>query len=392
MSNSEIEKKQKAEKVQKALSIVKIAVLLFIIVGIPLIIYVNNPDVIHLFTDRNAMNDFLSAHQGKGIIIFVGIQIFQVVVSVIPGQIIQMAAGFVFGGLKAYLFAIGGVFVGTFIAFNLSKYLGKDAIMLIFKEKNVTKFIDMMSSKKAYVAIILIYLIPGLPKDVFTYAAGLSNFKALPFVITSVIARSPAMIGSLAFGAMFRDQNYVGMVILCVAVGILLIVAFIKRKALFALLENVPTAEAGHSSKKHDTEGTVGLKVDFLWYPIGTSDFVHAFFSTICFNLENKVWGSRFPRLMKDLYQGELSYENIDEAKEELKIIQEELKAYTLDKVVWDLECLEKQPPWGDEISPEITDLSNYFVTCDGLDIFDELFKALQESQVEKQNIILGSL
>ena len=56
----------------------------------------------------------------------------------------------------------------------------------------------------------------------------------------------------------------------------------------------------------------VGLKVDFLWYPIGTGDFVHAFFSTICYNLEEKKWGSRFPCLMNDLYQGELSYKDVD--------------------------------------------------------------------------------
>ena len=248
MSNNDTEKKDKSEKVQKILSIVKVVILLFIVVGIPLIIYFHNPEVLKLFTNRDAMNDFLSANQSKGIIAFLGIQIFQVVVSVLPGNIIQMAAGFVFGVFKAYLLAISGVFVGTFIAYNLSKYLGKDVIVMIFKEKNINKFINMLSSKKGFVAIILIYLIPGLPKDVFTYAAGLSNMKALPFVLTSIIARTPAMFGSLVFGAMFRAHNYVGMVILCVAVGILLIVAFVKRKKLFAFLENVQPANLDNSN------------------------------------------------------------------------------------------------------------------------------------------------
>lgn len=136
----------------------------------------------------------------------------------------------------------------------------------------------------------------------------------------------------------------------------------------------------------------IGLKVDFLWYPIGTGDFVHSFFSTICYNLENKKWGSRFPYLMNDLYQGELSYNNIDNAREELEIIRKELKACSVEKVVWDIEDLSKQPPWGNDISPDIKNLSNYFITCDGEDIFDELIKAFHESQVEQQNIILESL
>lgn len=39
---------------------------------------------------------------------------------------------------------------------------------------------------------------------------------------------------------------------------------------------------------------TVGIKADFLWFPIGTGDFFHSFFSTICVNLEGMSWGKRF--------------------------------------------------------------------------------------------------
>ena len=136
----------------------------------------------------------------------------------------------------------------------------------------------------------------------------------------------------------------------------------------------------------------VGLKVDFLWHPIGTDDFVHAFFSTICLNLEKEDWGSRFPYLMNELYQGELKCSNASKATDELKTIQKELKNLSPKHVVWDIDDTSKQPPWGTGISPEITDLSNYFVTCDGEDLIEEIFKALCESKAEKQNIVLKSL
>lgn len=136
----------------------------------------------------------------------------------------------------------------------------------------------------------------------------------------------------------------------------------------------------------------VGLKVDFLWYPIGSGDFVHSFFSTICCNLENQEWGSKFPYLMNKLYQGELAHQDVDDARAELAIIRKEFEKFPPEKVVWDIEDLDKQPPWGSDISPEIKSLSNYFVTCDGEDLFDEINKAFRESQLEKQNIILDSL
>ena len=72
----------------------------------------------------------------------------------------------------------------------------------------------------------------------------------------------------------------------------------------------------------------VGFKVEFFWYQIGTGDFLHSFFSTIAYNLENKNWGSRFPVIMNELYQGKISAENVDKAITELEIIK---KAYSFD-------------------------------------------------------------
>jgi len=137
---------------------------------------------------------------------------------------------------------------------------------------------------------------------------------------------------------------------------------------------------------------TVGLKVDFLWHPIGNGTFVHAFFSTICYNLENKEWGSRFPLLMNALYQGELLCEDIDEAIKELLVVQTEFESYAPDRIIWDIDDLSKQPPWGKKISHEITSLANYFVTCDGSDLFEVILKSFYESQAEKQNVTLKSL
>lgn len=69
-----------------------------------------------------------------------------------------------------------------------------------------------------------------------------------------------------------------------------------------------------------------GLKVDFFWYPIGEPDFLHSFFSTICANLESGNWGSKFPVLMNELYQGCLEFSKIDAALEELRKIENRLK------------------------------------------------------------------
>lgn len=136
----------------------------------------------------------------------------------------------------------------------------------------------------------------------------------------------------------------------------------------------------------------VGFKVKFYWYQIGNGDFLHSFFSTVAYNLEDKKWGSRFPVIMNKLYQGKVNQEDTDKAIEELSIIKKELQAFTPDKVIWDIEDISKQPPWGNNISKDITDLSNYFITSDGGDFISVFFHALKKAKEVNSDIEIKSV
>ena len=136
----------------------------------------------------------------------------------------------------------------------------------------------------------------------------------------------------------------------------------------------------------------VGFTVDFYWYQIGYGEFLHSFFSTVAYNLEDGKWGSKFPIIMNELYQGTLDKASIEAAIEELKKIQSELREFQPDKVVWDIEDLSKQPPWGTNISSDITDLSNYFVTSSGDDFITVFFHALEKAQEMRVDLVVESL
>ena len=125
----------------------------------------------------------------------------------------------------------------------------------------------------------------------------------------------------------------------------------------------------------------VGFKVKYYWYQIGNGDFLHSFFSSVAYHLENGDWGSRFPVIMNELYQGKIKREDMDNAIEELNVIRKELQAFSPDKVIWDIEDLSKQPPWGSNISKDITDLSNYFMTSDGDDFLSVFLHALEKAK-----------
>ena len=132
----------------------------------------------------------------------------------------------------------------------------------------------------------------------------------------------------------------------------------------------------------------VGIKVGNIIDEIGTSDFFHAFFSTVSANLESKGWGTRFPNVLGELYQGHVDTKLVKSAISELNKIQSELAELKPDKLVWDIENPNKQPPWGTDISPEITSLSNYFITSTGRDLILILMEALEDA--DKNNLPLS--
>ena len=136
----------------------------------------------------------------------------------------------------------------------------------------------------------------------------------------------------------------------------------------------------------------VGFNVGFFWYQIGSGSFLHSFFSTVAVNLENSNWGSRFPLIKKKQYQGSLESEYVNVELMELDTIEEELGKLPPNKVIWDIDDIKKQPPWGDNISKDITDLSNYFVTSDGEDFLTIFRHALEKSQELGLPIEIGSL
>ena len=95
---------------------------------------------------------------------------------------------------------------------------------------------------------------------------------------------------------------------------------------------------------------------------------------------------------MKELYQGRLKNQDINEGMEELGRIKKELKKFPPSYVVWDAQDLKLTPPWGNNISSDITDLSNYFVTNDGRDLISVLNEAMEDAKEIHSDIEIDKL
>lgn len=224
---------------QIAISILKFLLLLAIVIGIPVYILFWNQDAIEHFRSLDDTVAYLRKYKELSALIYIGAQVLQIVVSVLPGQVFQFAAGYLFGAVPGLLLSLLGAILGTSLTYFLAWFLGQDALHYFLGSERMEKYTGWLNSERAYIITFLLYLIPGLPKDLVCYAAGISriNFKA--FILISISGRTPAMFGSILFGAFYMKGNYAGMIIIAVLVAILLILCFIKRKDLQSLIDSL---------------------------------------------------------------------------------------------------------------------------------------------------------
>ena len=209
---------------------VKFIILIGIVIGIPLYIYLFHKDVLSGFKSIDDVVAFLRNYRNLSVPAYFAAEILQIVVSVLPGQLFQMAAGYLFGFVPGLIYTFIGAVLGTLITFVLARVLGSDAVHLMLGEERSKHYMALLNSRKAYMITFLIYLIPGIPKDTVCYVAGVSEMRMLPFVIISVAGRMPAMAASVIFGAMYMKHDYTGMIIVAVIVAVIVLICILKRK------------------------------------------------------------------------------------------------------------------------------------------------------------------
>jgi len=220
------------KRIIKIVSVLKLLILFAIVIGAPVYVYFSYPDLVDRFRSLDEINSLLKQYKTASIFIYIGLQVFQIIVSVLPGQALQFAAGYAYQFWLGFLFSLIGVALGTVITFYLARILGKDALHVIFGEERFSKFVHTLNSKRSFIVLFVIFLIPGIPKDLFTYAAGVSEIRIIPFLLLSLTGRTPAMVGSILMGSMFYNGSYVGLIIVGVAAVVLFIAGIINRGKL----------------------------------------------------------------------------------------------------------------------------------------------------------------
>lgn len=237
---------------KKKLAIIKLILLFSLIVILPIILYFTCKNTLFNAEWLKNLPVFLEQYKNEAILILIGLQILQVVICVLPGQPIQFASSYMFGVVGGYLISIVGAIIGATIAFFLAKLLGAQSIMDLFGKEKVENYRRKINSGKGLLLVLIIYLIPGLPKDLVGYVAGISNMGFLPYIVISSIGRSPGMLGSLFVGKFFHSGNYFAIAVVAVICAIVLYICWRKREAIIGFMDRI---EQQDENRKADRNG-----------------------------------------------------------------------------------------------------------------------------------------
>ncbi len=188
---------------------------------------------------RIALEAFFKENAFWGVVVFLLLQIVQVVVALIPGGIIQIIAGVAFGGFWGTVLAIFGVILGTVVVFSIVRKFGKPIVEAFIDSKGIKEYSFLTDAKKLELVIFILFLIPGLPKDALTYIAPLTKIKMSVFIVLSSLARIPAVIMSCVFGSSLGDGNLLVAVIIFAVVAILGLIGIMYRDKIMEKVKNL---------------------------------------------------------------------------------------------------------------------------------------------------------
>ena len=162
-----------------------------------------------LAEDPNAFRAWVDSAGLWGRLLFVGMVVLQVVVAFIPGEPIELAAGYAFGFWEGSLLTLAGFVLGSWLVFALVRRFGVKLVEVFFPQNKLNEIKFLQNPKKTRIVTLLLMLIPGTPKDMLSYFAGLTKLTTAQWLGIVIIGRLPSLVTSTITGAAAGERNYV---------------------------------------------------------------------------------------------------------------------------------------------------------------------------------------
>ena len=170
------------------------------LIGVPMVEFANDPERFREWVDASGI---------WGRVLFVGMVVLQVVVAFIPGEPVELAAGYAFGFWEGSALTMAGFLLGSWLVFALVRKFGVKLVEVFFHKNKIAELRFLQNPRKAKIIAFLLMLIPGTPKDFLSYFAGLTPLTLSQWLRIVAFARIPSLVTSSLTGAAAGEENYI---------------------------------------------------------------------------------------------------------------------------------------------------------------------------------------
>ena len=169
------------------------------LVGKPMVEFVREPERFRAWVDSSG---FVSR------VIFVGMVVFQLIIALIPGEPLEMGAGYAFGAVEGTILCIIGCVIGSALVFLFVRRFGVKLVEVFFPREKIRSLRFLQDSRRLNLLTFIVFFIPGTPKDLLSYFIGLTDMKLGTWLLITAVARIPSIVTSTVTGDALGLKDY----------------------------------------------------------------------------------------------------------------------------------------------------------------------------------------
>ena len=169
------------------------------LVGKPMVEFVREPERLRAWVDSSG---FVSR------VVFVGMVVFQLIIALIPGEPLEMGAGYAFGAWEGTILCIIGCVIGSALVFLFVRRFGVKLVEVFFPREKIRSLRFLQDSRRLNLLTFIVFFIPGTPKDLLSYFIGLTDMKLGTWLCITAVARIPSIVTSTVTGDALGLKDY----------------------------------------------------------------------------------------------------------------------------------------------------------------------------------------
>jgi len=189
-------------------------------------------ELARFYSSRREMRRFLKAAGPYAPVVFIALQALQVVVAPIPGEATGFLGGFLFGTTLGFIYSSIGLTIGSALAFGLGRRFGVPLVRRLVSEGVYHKF-DFLARTGGEIATLVLFLIPGFPKDVLCFILGVSPMPFVVFLVITTFGRMPGTWWLSLQGAKVGSAHYHEFMLFLVIAAVACVLAYNYRERIF---------------------------------------------------------------------------------------------------------------------------------------------------------------